>query len=110
MSELIQSVYALGTSSRRRRPTLPAQHGAGYCQAVNPPERALHRFRKLRNRIRPGTENDRLDYFPRRPKGMRRVTYQRIKAAALAALERYHAALDVKLAGWLAALGLLPAP
>lgn len=81
--------------------------GLYYCQAANPPEQALHRFRKLRNRVRPGTENERLDYFPRRPKGMRRVTYQRIKAAALVALERYHAALDVKLAAWLESLGWL---
>ncbi len=36
-------------------------------------------------------------YFPRRPKGMRRVTYARIKAAAMVALDRYHGALDVGL-------------
>ena len=35
---------------------------------------------------------------------MRRVTYQRIKAAAQAALERYHAALDVKLVAWINSL------
>jgi hypothetical protein len=34
------------------------------------------------------------------------VTYARIKVAALRALERYHDALDVRLLGWLATLGL----
>ncbi len=82
---------------------LPSE-GCTTTRPVNPPEQAPHRFRKRRSRIRQGAENVGLDHFPRRPKGMRRVTYQRIKAAALAALDRYHAALDVKLAGWLMSL------
>lgn len=68
-----------------------------HCQSVDAAGRALHRFRKLRTRIRPGTEDAGLFYFPRRPKGMRRVTYARIKADAMAALDRYHRALDAGL-------------
>ncbi len=93
-------LYFVGAGLRCRR----CIRGLYYCQVLDPAGQALRRFRALRNRIRPGTENERLDYFPRRPKGMRRVTYQRIKAAALAALERYHAALDVKLVAWLNSL------
>jgi hypothetical protein len=36
-------------------------------------------YQKLRARIRPGTGDYGLDYFPRRPKGMRRVTYRRFR-------------------------------
>ena len=54
-------------------------------------------------RVGPGKE--RLDYFTRRPKGMRRVTYLRVKVAAMRALERYHAALAVRFVGWLASFG-----
>jgi len=86
----------------RCRRCIPAIY---HVQATGAAGAALYRFRKLRNRVRSGTENERLDYFPRRPKGMRRVTYLRIKEAALRALERYHSALDVRLAGWLANLG-----
>ncbi len=35
-----------------------------------------------------------LDYFLRRPKRMRRVTYNRPRARALAKLNRYHTMLD----------------
>ena len=37
-----------------------------------------------------GTEAYGLDYFPRRPKGMRRVTYRRLQARACDKLNRYH--------------------
>ena len=55
------------------------------------------RFQRLRERIRPGTWDAELDYFPRRPKRMRRTTYVRIKGEAFTALDRYHAGLDVGL-------------
>jgi hypothetical protein len=54
-------------------------------------------YQKLRARIRPGTGDYGLDYFPRRPKGMRRVTYRRLQARAHANLDRYHAHLDAGL-------------
>lgn len=94
-------LYFVGAALRCRR----CVRAIYRVQSVDPAAQALHRFRKLRARIRPGTEDARLDYFPRRPKGLRRVTYQRIKAEALRALARYHAALDVRLLGWLASLG-----
>jgi hypothetical protein len=59
--------------------------------------RAQVRFQKLRERIRPGTWNDEFGYFPRRPKGMRRRTYARLKGGALAALDCYQARIDAGL-------------
>ena len=41
------------------------------------------------SRVSPKTEGANLDWFPRRPKGMRRATYQRIRAEAWKALGRY---------------------
>jgi hypothetical protein len=61
-------------------------------------------YQRIRARVRPGTEDCRLDYFPRRPKGMRRVTYGRLKARAAAKLDRYHEHLDARLFPLLARL------
>lgn len=66
-------------------------------QSLSAADRALHRFRKLRARVQPGTEDCQLYWFPRRPKRMRRTTYQRIKAQARAALARYDELDDVRL-------------
>jgi hypothetical protein len=60
-------------------------------------EAAQVQYQKIRARIRPGTADYGLDYFPRRPKRMRRVTYERLKARAYYKLERYHNALDAGL-------------
>jgi hypothetical protein len=58
---------------------------------------AQTQYQKLRARIRPGTEDYGLNYFPRRRKGMRRVTYTRLHARADAKLNRYHEHLDAGL-------------
>jgi hypothetical protein len=54
-------------------------------------------YQKIRARIRSGTEDYGLDYFPRRPKGMRRVTYRRLQARAYDKLDRYYECLDAGL-------------
>ena len=59
--------------------------------------RALAQFQKLRERIRPGTWNAGLYYFPRRPKRMRRATYERLRDRAYEQLNRYHSNLDAVL-------------
>jgi hypothetical protein len=64
----------------RRRFVCRRCTGAVYAsKGQSAPMRAMVRFRKLRERIRPGTWNAELDYFPRRPKRMRRATYGRVK-------------------------------
>jgi hypothetical protein len=67
--------------------------------------RAQVRFQRLRERIRPGTWDAAFWYFPRRPKGMRRRTYARLKTDALAALDRYQGSIDAKSSRWMARLG-----
>jgi hypothetical protein len=67
--------------------------------------RAQMQFEKLRERVRPGTTNADLSYFPRRPKRMRRATYERLSRRAAAKLDRYHSILDAGLFGALARLG-----
>ncbi len=59
--------------------------------------RAQVQFQKLRARIRPGTEDYDLNYMPRRPKGMRRATYERLRGRAIEKLNALDAALDVGL-------------
>jgi hypothetical protein len=59
--------------------------------------RAQMQFEKLRERVRPGTINADLSYFPRRPKGMRRATYRRLRRRAATQLNRYHSIPDVGL-------------
>lgn len=66
-------------------------------QSLGAADRALHRYRTLRARVQPGTEDCHVSWFPRRPKRMRRTTYQRIKAQAWAALARYDELDDVRL-------------
>jgi len=55
---------------------------------------AQTQYQKLRERVRPGTWDAGIGYFPRRPKRMRRVTYNRLRNRAYAQLYRYHAFLD----------------
>jgi hypothetical protein len=68
-------------------------------------DKALHRFRKLRARIRPGSENFDLDWFPRRPRRISKPKFEDIRAKAWAALARYDDEQDRKLPRLFAKLG-----
>jgi len=59
-------------------------------------------FQKLRERVRPGTWDREMEYFPRRPKRMRRSTYYLLRERAWAKLDAADNALDVSLARSLA--------
>jgi hypothetical protein len=74
-------------------------------QSMSAKDRALHRFRKLRARVRPGTEDYNLDWFPRRPKGMRRATFMQIRAKAWESLVHYDELDDARLWRVLARFG-----
>ena len=68
-------------------------------QRKNAEGRALTRFLKLRNRVRPGTEECATYYFPRRPRRMRKETYEQLRAKAWDALAKYQDAQDRRLIG-----------
>jgi hypothetical protein len=99
-------LFFVGTALRCRR----CIRAIYYSQSVDASQRALLRFRKLRERIRSGIWDAELSYFPRRPKRMRRATYERIKADALAAFERYDAITDASLGARLVRLMARTAP
>jgi hypothetical protein len=82
------------------------RHFGGHLVCVLCPSKSLGRAEaaqfqceKLRERIRSGTRDCGINYVPRRPKGMRRVTYQRLRRRTCDKLNRYHAELD-KSAWW----------
>ena len=55
-------------------------------QSENPRYRAIGRAQKLRMRL--GGSANLLERFPKRPRGMQRLTYYRLSAKAMAAHER----------------------
>src|SRR5215469_6341780 len=67
------------------------------CQSQDTATRLQVQFQKLRERVRSGTQDRELDYFPRRPKHMRRNTYHRLRDRAWQKLETRDSALDAGL-------------
>jgi len=70
-----------------------------WCQTASPDARMTHRIRRLQARLASGEDVNDYDiaWIPRRPRGMRRATYQRLVATLEAIIEKYDAHLDAGL-------------
>lgn len=78
-----------------------------WTQTASPDARMVYGIRRLQKRLAPEIDPDDyvIDYIPKRPPGMRRRTYQRLKQRALALIDARDAYLEPGLLRLIARLG-----